>query len=101
MDLRSPPIDVEIEELILHGAAAADRHIAAYALADELAALLRAGALPPHLLVSGATERLDLGTIEAPSQDPKAISAGVAQALMRTWAGGVVPASGGHGKAPR
>ena len=75
-------VQLNIEELILHGFAALDRRQIGAAVGAELTRLFREQGVPPALLNGGALVRLDGGAFTV-SPDAKAVQIGaqVAQAL--------------------
>ncbi len=75
-------IDLHIEELVLEGFRAADRHRIGAAVERELARLLTERGLPPGLAQGADLARLDGGGFEAkPGARPEAVGAQVAGAV--------------------
>jgi hypothetical protein len=78
----APAVELYIEELVLHGFAAGDRHRIGEAVEQELARLLAEQGLPASFDQSGETDRLDGGTFHiAPGARPDSVGAQVAQAV--------------------
>jgi hypothetical protein len=78
-------IEVNIEELVLHGFSPGDRYQIGEALEGELARLLADGGLPSGLERGGEVERLDGGEFRA-KQGSKAESIG-AQVARSVYGG--------------
>ena len=77
-----PSVQVSIEELMLHGFAAADRHRIGEALERELARLLAAESLPASMAQGGDISVLDGGSIQiAAGLQPERIGAQIARAV--------------------
>jgi hypothetical protein len=75
-------VDLQINELILHGFSVADRHTIGEAVERELTRLLTEQGVPPTLLHENETAELDGGLLDAdPTSNPDAIGAGVARAI--------------------
>jgi hypothetical protein len=73
-------VALHIEELVLHGFAAADRYRIGMAVEQELARLFAEQGVPPTLANSGAVARLDGGAFEmAPDSQAETIGARIAQ----------------------
>ncbi|HYP21340.1 MAG TPA: hypothetical protein VEY08_14810 [Chloroflexia bacterium] len=78
----TPNIELDIEELVLHGFAAADQHLIGAAVKSELARLFAERGVPTLLARGGEAPHLDAGLFQvAPSATPTAIGAQVAQAV--------------------
>ena len=78
------PSDVElhIEELLLHGFAASDRHRIAEAVEGELARLLAERGVPPALAQEGELARVDGGSFDvAPDSSAEAVGNQATRAL--------------------
>jgi hypothetical protein len=75
----APRIELEIEELVLHGFAPGDRHRIGDALRAELASLLRERA--PGAGVARSVERLDAGIVRMASAGPEQAGRGIARAV--------------------
>jgi hypothetical protein len=75
-------IDLHIEELVLEGFPASDRHRIGAAVERELTRLLTERGLPPGLAAGGETARIDGGSFEAKP-------GGRAEAVGRQVAGAV------------
>jgi hypothetical protein len=84
-------LHVHIDELVLHGFAAADRALIADALQSQLTRLFTDGGVPPALATGGASERLNAGTFHtAASVRPETTGGQIAQAVyerLATWPG--------------
>ncbi len=77
-------IEVNIEELVLHGFAPGDRYRIGEAVERELAQLFTEQGAPPSLTRGGEIERLDGGAFEiAPGSKAEAVGAQVARAVYR------------------
>ena len=77
-----PSIELQIEELILHGFAPGDRHRIGAAVERELGRLLSEGGLPAALGQGGARPVLDGGSFHMkPQARPESVGAQVAQAI--------------------
>ena len=75
-------LELQIEELVLHGFAPLARYRVADAAERELARLIAEGGLPRALLAGGDVAYLDGGRfIVAPGSEPAAIGLQVAQSL--------------------
>ena len=75
-------VELEIEELVLHGFAPGDRHRIAGAIERELARLLGEEGVPAALSRAGSIEQLDGGTFEAkPRAKPESTGARIARAI--------------------
>jgi hypothetical protein len=59
-----PDIDLQIEELVLHGFAPGDRYRIGEAVEHELARLFDEQGVPPSLVRGSGIERLDGGAFE-------------------------------------
>ena len=73
MALTRPNVELHIEELVLHGFAASDRHAIATAVEAELGRLLAVEGLPASFEAAGMVGRVDAPSFEvtrdsAPSQ---------------------------------
>ncbi len=77
-----PSVEIEIEELVLHGFSPADRLRIGAALEGELTRLLGESGIPPELARVSGIERMDGGQLEpsagASAQD---LGAGIAHAV--------------------
>jgi hypothetical protein len=62
MDMMRPNIELEIEELVLHGFGAIDRETLGLVVQQELVRLLADGGVPGGLGQGGEVSRLDGGT---------------------------------------
>ncbi len=79
-----PSIEIQIEELVLHGFASSDRYRIGEAVERELARLLIGQGVPGWLSRGGEVERLDGGTFEVPPGcKAGTVGAQVAQAVYR------------------
>jgi len=77
-----PPIEVHIEELVLHGFAPGDGYRIGAAVERELGRLFGEQGVPGWLTQGGEVERLDGGTFEtAPGSQADTVGVQVAQAL--------------------
>jgi hypothetical protein len=85
-------IVIEIDELVLHGFPAADRHRIADAVQAELTRIVGERGLS-GAWADGAAVRLDGGSFQAADGRPGTVGAGVAEAVYRTVAG-APPGSG-------
>ncbi|HKG23555.1 MAG TPA: hypothetical protein VKC34_16765 [Blastocatellia bacterium] len=75
-------LELEIEELVLHGFASSDRHRVAGAMQEELSRLFVEQGVPPALSRAGSIERLDAGAFEVkPRATPEAAGAEIARAI--------------------
>jgi hypothetical protein len=75
-------VELEIEELVLHGFAPGDRHRIAGAIERELERLFTERGVPPSLGRAGSIEQVDGGTFEAkPHAKPEATGARIAHAI--------------------
>jgi len=75
-------VELEIEELVLHGFAPGDRHRIAGAIERELARLLGEEGMPSALSRARSIEQLDGGTFEAkPRAKPESTGAQIARAI--------------------
>ncbi|HYP26675.1 MAG TPA: hypothetical protein VE262_08160 [Blastocatellia bacterium] len=75
-------IELEIDELVLHGFARGDRHRIAGAIEQELARLFAEQGVPPSLARAGSIESIDGGAFEAkPHAKPEATGARIARAI--------------------
>jgi hypothetical protein len=82
-----PRVELHIEELVLHGVDARDRHLVADTLERELGRLFAEGPLPRALGRRAALPEVDAGTFAAPAaRDTQAMGAGIARAMH----GGIV-----------
>jgi hypothetical protein len=80
-------IEVHIEELVLHGVDARDRHRVADAMQQELLRMFAGAPLPPGLERPAARPRVDGGSFAAPAgRDVRALGEGIARAVH----GGIV-----------
>jgi hypothetical protein len=74
--------ELEIEELILHGIAAGDRHYVGEAISQELTRLFAEQGIPLTTIESGSIARLDVGEVQVtPGLKPAAIGIQVAQTI--------------------
>ena len=95
MDLMDPPtrrgaIDLRIDELILHGFAAGDRHRIAAALQSELSRLITQGDMAHLPTTSVQVDRIDAGSFSLdPAAGPNHIGRTVAQRVYRQLSPGV------------
>jgi hypothetical protein len=92
MDMRAAEIELQIDELVLHGFAAGDRRRIGRALERELARLLAhgaaGGAIPRALTTDGALAFGDGGVVHlAAGASPEVAGAQVAQAVYRAISG--------------
>jgi hypothetical protein len=79
---RQPRIDLRIEELVLHGVDAADRHHIGDAVERELVRLLAQGPLPPGLGAGGDIDRVAGGSRRLTGRaSPAAVGAAAARAI--------------------
>jgi hypothetical protein len=88
VDMSRPPIELHVEELVLHGFASADRHRIADAVRAELARLLEERGLPGAREGDAAVARLDGGTVRlrdgaAPDEAGAAIARAVYGGIPR------------------
>jgi hypothetical protein len=75
-------VELQIEELVLHGVAAGDRHIVAGAVQQELARLLSERGVPAALMRGGSADFTDGGDIQMGlATRPETIGAQVAHAV--------------------
>jgi len=75
-------LELHIEELILHGFAAFDRHRVSEAMKSELARLFAEKGLPPSLASSSEMAALDAGEFQlAPGAGPRAVGSRAARAV--------------------
>ncbi len=82
------PIELHIEELVLHGFEPAQRRAIAQAVEEALSRLLTERGLPPGWAEGAQIDRLDAGQFEVmPAAPPSAIGVQVAQALYTGAAG--------------
>ena len=78
-------VDVHIEELVLHGFAAGDRHRIASAVEGELARLLGEGATPRWRQNPPALDRIDAGVFKVNAgAKPQAAGTQIAQAVYQS-----------------
>lgn len=84
MEVRGSRIELEIEELVLHGFAPGDRHRIGAAVERELARLLAKRGVSPSLTRDVEIARLDAGAFRtAPGAKAEAIGTRVAQSVNR------------------
>jgi hypothetical protein len=77
-----PALDLQIEELVLHGFAPGDRQRIGAAIAGELRRLLAEQGLPPALARGGQVDRMDGGAFSAaPGATAEATGAQIARAV--------------------
>ncbi|HKT12486.1 MAG TPA: hypothetical protein VJW77_11745 [Terriglobia bacterium] len=77
-------INVRIEELVLHGFAATDRHRIARAVQQELARQLRQGGVPESAGNPSAPTSIDGGAFHVPAgAAPGTIGAGIGASIYR------------------
>lgn len=75
-------IELQIEELILHGMGGSDRYLIGEAIQQELTRLLREKGLPPSLAQGGEIARINAGEFEMKSgAKPQAIGIQIAQKI--------------------
>ena len=80
--MRPRRVELHIEELVLHGFAAGDRHRIADAVREELERLLGERGVPPVLTQAGEVGAIDGGTISlAPRPGTGAAGVAVAGAI--------------------
>jgi hypothetical protein len=78
----SNPVELHIEELVLHDVDPRDRWQVADAVQRELTRLLAAGPLAPALGRSSARPEVDAGSFAAPpGRDARTLGAGIARAV--------------------
>jgi hypothetical protein len=78
----SVKIELQIEELVLHGFAPSDRYQIGAAVEGALAHLLAERGIPPALSQGGEINRLNGGAFTvAPGARPEAIGVQIAQAI--------------------
>ncbi|MCC6444418.1 MAG: hypothetical protein IT210_13315 [Armatimonadetes bacterium] len=65
-----PPVEIHIEELVLHGFRPGDRHRISESIARELERLLAERGVPPSLAQSADIPHLDAGTVAADAGSP-------------------------------
>lgn len=76
--------ELTIDELVLHGFRAGDRHLIAAAVEQELTRLLAASGPEPGLAAGGQRARIDGGSFQVvPGASAEAIGTQVAQAVFR------------------
>ncbi len=79
-----PPVELHIEQLVLHGFAPHEKGAIAQAVEAELLRLLSQQGLPPTLLGQGALPHLDGGAYQvATGQRPQETGRQIAQAIYR------------------
>lgn len=82
--MRPANVELQIEELVLHGFAVDDRYRVGEALEHELARLFKEGGVPPSLAREAEIEHLDLGSYQRTSgSSAEAIGVDVAQVVYR------------------
>jgi hypothetical protein len=87
---RSTTVELHIDELVLHGFAAKDRHLIAAALERELSRLIAQGDLAHLPAASVQLDRLDAGSFHLdPAARPSYIGQTVAQRVYRQLSPGV------------
>ena len=75
-------VEVHVDELVLHGFPARDRHAVGEALRAELARLIAEGGVPARLALADGAARLDGGSFRAShGQRPADVGAAVARAV--------------------
>jgi hypothetical protein len=91
-------VDLQIDELVLHGFRPGDRYEIAAAIEQELVRLLGASGAPPALLDSAASEKglatdqIDSGSFTLPRDArPATVGEEVARAIHRSLAGARAP----------
>jgi hypothetical protein len=85
---RRPDVELELEELVLHGFPAADRGRIRAAVERALAARIAEGGLPRELAGGGALARLDGGRFAVERDaSPESIGARVAEAIVASAGG--------------
>jgi hypothetical protein len=87
---RSRGIEVQIDELILHGFNAADRHRIGDAFRIELAKLLGTEQIARSIAQSASIERLDGGSITLQGPDARSLGQAIGRSVMgglSQWAG--------------
>jgi hypothetical protein len=88
MDLMRPNIELEIEELILHGFGAGDRAQIGIAVQQELTRLLSEGGLPSGFGQGGEVPRLDGGTFNVdPGAKAEVVGIQIAQSIYGGFGG--------------
>ncbi len=81
-EMTRPPVELHIEELVLHGFAPGDRHEIAAAIERELARLLATGDLADGLRQRGSRAAVDAGSFSLPpGASPGAVGERVAGAV--------------------
>lgn len=81
-------IELQIDELVLHGFAPGDRYRIAAALERELARLFAAGVDPQRLADHASAARLEAGAFSmAPDAGPETTGVQVAQAVFGRMSG--------------
>ncbi len=80
--MKTPDIELHIEELILHGFPQGERHRIGDALERELATLFAERGMPAGISQNGALEQVDAGEIHvAPQAGARSISVQFATAI--------------------
>ena len=82
MGVMPSKIELEIEELVLHGFASRDRHLIAEAIERELSRLLAEQGIPASMTQSHEITRLDGGSFEIePNSKPEDFGSRVAEKI--------------------
>lgn len=75
-------LELHIEELILQGFPADDRHLISTAMQQELSRLFTKQGVPRSFTQNGSIEQLNAGTVQmTPAMKPDAIGIQIAQSL--------------------
>jgi hypothetical protein len=84
-----PDVELHVDELVLEGVAAGDRHAVAQAVRAELARLIAERGLPPSLAAADGAARLDGGRYSAAAgQSSAQVGAAVARSIFGAGGGG-------------
>ncbi|HEU0015941.1 MAG TPA: hypothetical protein VFQ45_19850 [Longimicrobium sp.] len=84
-----PDIELHVDELVLEGVAARDRHAVGQAMRAELARLIAERGLPASLAAADGMARLDGARFSAAAgQGPAQIGAAVARSIFGAGGGG-------------
>jgi hypothetical protein len=82
MDLRSANLELQIEELVLHGFAPGDRYLIGAAVQAELSRLFAEQGVPRSLGQSSEVPALNMGDVQVVSgMKPAAIGSQIAQSI--------------------
>ncbi len=76
-------IELEIQELIMHGFKRGERHQIGAAVQRELTRLLSERALPPRLTTGGVTQKIDAGSFSATPNSADTVGTQLAGAVYR------------------